>query len=134
MTLAARASAKQTKSAYHGLTPNKSAMTRPTAGYQATNPIREMKMTSGRFSNKYSRTKKRDRSEYRTIWRCQCMNTAPAKVRQAALKLEGGPLPTISCSEAHVVFFRVFEEVAMHRLVPTVQIASRYSGEKQHFL
>ena len=31
----------------HGLTPNRSAITRPVAGYQATNPMREMKMTSG---------------------------------------------------------------------------------------
>src|SRR5882672_9646046 len=62
------------------------------------------------------------------------MNTAPAKLRQAALKLEGGPLPNISCSEAQAIFFRVFEEVAMHRLVPTAANNQALSALKRHFL
>jgi signal transduction histidine kinase len=52
ITLLARASEKHTSIAYYGLTPNRSAITRPIAGYQVMNPMRERRMTSGRFSSR----------------------------------------------------------------------------------
>ena len=48
--------------AYHGLTPNRSAITRPMAGYQVMNPSREIRITSGRFSSRYSSTNERETS------------------------------------------------------------------------
>jgi hypothetical protein len=55
-------------------------------------------------------------------------------LRQAAIKLEEGFMPTISCSEAQSIFFRVFEEVAMHRLVPTAANIQGLFALKRHFL
>src|SRR2546423_4860672 len=81
MILPVRASATQASSAYHGLTPNMSAMTRPIAGYQATNPIREKRTTSGRFSRTYSSTNERETRAWR-MTRCrECINRVSAPDR-----------------------------------------------------
>jgi hypothetical protein len=78
MNLPARAAAKQANSPYQGLTPNSSAITTPMAGYQATNPMREKKMTSDRFSNRYNNTNKMEIKAWRKIKRRECMKQISA--------------------------------------------------------
>jgi hypothetical protein len=75
ITRPAKVFAKQTRSAYQGLTPNKSPITTPIAGYQATSPMREKKITSGRFNRTYTNTNEKDTTACRKIVRREYMNT-----------------------------------------------------------
>src|SRR5579862_937376 len=72
--LPARATEKQARIAYHGLMPSMIAMVRPTAGYQATNPMREKKTISGRFSKRYNSTNESETRAWRKIARRKYMN------------------------------------------------------------
>src|ERR1700686_3205113 len=100
MNLPAKASAKQTSNAYHGLTPNSSAITNPVAGYQATNPIREMKITSGRFSKRYSSKNDAETRTWRKITRCEDISTlAEISVLRFRLFLRVTLITGVPCGE-----------------------------------
>jgi hypothetical protein len=52
-----------------GFIPSKNAIARPIAGYQATNPIREKEIASGRLRIKYNNTNTRETMRWRIIGR-----------------------------------------------------------------
>src|SRR5271166_1894364 len=72
-----KALVKTARSAYHGLTPNIRAITKPMAGYQATNPMCEKRTISGRFRSRYSSTNDRETRAWRVIVRREYMNSIP---------------------------------------------------------
>src|SRR5690242_9049651 len=61
----ARVSEKPTRNTYQGLMPSIRARIRPVAGYQATNPRRVKKMTSGRHKKRYTWTKQAESRAWR---------------------------------------------------------------------
>src|SRR6266481_1062589 len=97
----ARIEEKQAKNAYQGLMPNVTAIIRPMAGYHATKPIREKEITSGRFSNKLSKTKARETTAWRRMRRREFINMNLRCLRRSVLwrretgRMSHGLLPDV---------------------------------------
>src|SRR5258707_11351414 len=100
--------------AYQGLIPNRTARTRPVAGYHATEPSCEMRMTGGWFRARYSTTKAMERITWRMIRRPLFMNQIPVpdgprqSRRSSGVSPAGGDLYLRKCFPMTSQFMRFF--------------------------